>query len=116
MYCVICENIILTDKEKEAQPQKGRQEKPIVTETKRPQEQQMETNVEKKVAKRTIHSTDVFSSQTILSTLSTKMNNLNDRLKESEDPSELNRLFKSIKSCAEAIRACVEAGRVYDKA
>ncbi|KAG0770262.1 hypothetical protein G6F57_005552 [Rhizopus arrhizus] len=115
MYCVICENIILTDKEKEAQPQKGRQEKPIVTETKRPQEQQMETNVEKKVAKRTIHSTDVFSSQTILSTLSTKMNNLNDRLKESEDPSELNRLFKSIKSCAEAIKACVEAGRVQTK-
>jgi hypothetical protein len=58
---------------------------------------------------------DYFSFEVVVSTLSRKMNELTERTKECDDSKELAQLFKSIKSCAGAIQACVEAGQAYDK-
>lgn len=58
---------------------------------------------------------DFFSSEHVVSTLTIKMNELTERVKECHDPVALSKLFKSIKQCAGAIQACIEAGEVYDK-
>jgi hypothetical protein len=57
---------------------------------------------------------DIFSAKDVVSTLSSKMNELSERVKQSHDPKELAELFKSIKQCAAAIQACVEAGQTCD--
>jgi hypothetical protein len=139
MFCVICENIILTEEEalelekkeklkqeKEAKasnteiasqskPSKPTQPKPIhspiipqITEERKRQKTEPAPVSQKSCS-------DFFSSEHVVSTLSTKMNELAERVKECHDPIELSKLFKSIKQCAGAIQACIEAGEVYDK-
>lgn len=166
MFCVICENIILTEEEalelekKQQQQQqetlelekKKQQEALEVEKKKKQQEQEALRKKEEEEAqqrkKEIIHSpisplmtqqeerkrqkieytsfvsppvsdddlvSDHFSCKDVVSTLSTKMNELTERVKQSHDPRELSKLFKSIKQCAGAIQACLEANQACDK-
>ena len=141
MYCVICENIILTEEEAskvEENKSKKQQEEKKVEEKKMeekkvqkkmelthspPVQQQPEETKRQKIEYTSFvppvsdmneQECSIFSSESILSTLSIKMNELADRVKVSHDPKELEQLFKSIKQCAGAIQACAHAGQAYD--
>lgn len=134
MYCVICENIILTEaealevekKKKIEQVEEKKKQVHLVEEPKpvhspiQPKlaEDRKRQKVEKPTSSATpvkVEVSDYFSSDEVVSTLSTKMNELSERVKQCHDPKELGQLFKSIKLCAGAIRACMEAGQVCDK-
>lgn len=152
MFCVICENIILTEEEaaeienkKKAQQVKEQEALQLENEKKKqarkeqakreqekreletkeqlkkqvspteeePQKRQKTTATENERKYQQV--SDYFSSDVVVSALSTKMNELTERIKECNDPKELGALFKSVKSCAGAIQACVEAGQACDK-
>lgn len=155
MFCVICENIILTEEEAlelEKKQQQQQQEAIELEKKKKQQEQEALRKKEEEEAqqrkKEIIHSpisplmahqeerkrqkieytsfvtppvsdddlvSDHFSCKDVVSTLSTKMNELTERVKASHDPRELSELFKSIKQCAGAIQACLEASQACDK-
>lgn len=138
MYCVICENIILTEAEA-LQVEKNKKNKEVIAKREQGQQQQeqkpmhspispqmAEDRKRQKIEKSsfvtpvknnegTSDVSDYFSSEIVVSTLSTKMNELTERVKNCHDPKELGQLFKSIKLCAGAIQACVEAGQACDK-
>lgn len=129
MYCVICENYILSEEEalelenkkqksapepQPAQPKIEQQEentKPIHS----PIQTVYEERKRQKVDQEVTFTAGVFTSNVVVSTLSNKMNELSEKVKSCHDPKELVHLFKAIKECADAIKACVEAGEVYDK-
>ncbi|KAK4510233.1 uncharacterized protein ATC70_006406 [Mucor velutinosus] len=133
MYCVICENIILTEEEalalekkktlEQAAAPKPTQTKPVhspivsqVTEerkrqkTEAPAVSQINNN-----SSSSSTSSGFYSSKIVVSTLSSKMNELTERVKSCHDPTELIQLFKAIKQCAGAVEACLAAGQAYDK-
>ncbi|GAA5816706.1 hypothetical protein MFLAVUS_010238 [Mucor flavus] len=161
MYCVICENIILTEAEAAVVEQKkGQQQKKQQQQQQQEQHQQQQQYQQQQLQQqqqqqqqqlqqqqqeqqrhqsKLVHSPIVspiieerkrqkvepktseqsisthFSSTSVVATLSMKMNQLTERVKDSQDPTELGQLFKAIKLCANAIQACVEAGQVYDR-
>lgn len=147
MYCVICENIILTEAEaavveqRKGQQQKKQQqlEQQQGQEKQQLQQQQQQLQQQQQQQPKLVHSPIVspmieerkrqkiepktpeqnisthFSSTSVVATLSMKMNQLTERVKDSQDPTELGQLFKAVKLCANAIQACVEAGQVYDR-
>lgn len=134
MYCVICEKFIMTKEDTQTISTAVETKRQVVQEKqqefdKTAEKKEQEMTIERKEQERTIErkeqgtikrqkitsQSDLFSSQVVLSNLSAKMNDLNERIKVSDDPVELSQLFKCIKSCANAIKACAEAGRVYDK-
>jgi hypothetical protein len=126
MYCVICENIILTEEEASKLPQRQpKKEQPAEKELKPVhspivspiQEERKRQKVEQPVPVQSSSSDEVayFSSNVVVSTLSSKMNELTEKVKNCHDPVELGKLFKSIKQCAGAIQACVLAGEVCDR-
>ncbi|KAI7890146.1 uncharacterized protein EV154DRAFT_466062 [Mucor mucedo] len=134
MYCVICENIILTEAEalqveknkknkqaaeKREQPQAVEEVKPVhspvspkMAEDRKRQKVEKPTSLVTPVKEAV---SDYFSSEAVVAALSTKMNELSERVKQCHDPKELSELFKSIKHCAGAIQACMEAGQACDK-
>lgn len=145
MFCVICENIILTEeealevekkkeevlkKEEELNMRKQQEERefqqrkkeiihspispPLVQEERKRQKIEY-TSFVTPVSESNDFISDQFSCKDVVSTLSTKMNELTERVKRSNDPRELSELFKSIKQCAGAIQACVEASQACDK-
>lgn len=136
MFCVICENIILTEeealqveknKEKKLQEEKAEKVKerkkkvepvhspisPAVPEERKRQKIEY-TSFVTPISESNDVESDSFSPKDVVSTLSSKMNELSERVKQSHDPRELAELFKSIKQCAGAIQACVEAGQACD--
>lgn len=143
MFCVICENYILTEEEAAELENKKKQEtvkaeqkveaqmteklteqqetKPVHSPIQTIYEERKRQKIERETTPTTTATTtatlspEIFASSIIVSTLSSKMNELSDRVKSCHDPKELVNLFKAIKECADAIKACVEAGEVYDK-
>lgn len=144
MFCVICERFVLTEEEakrqqeqeeakqsekteqskKIEQSEKTKQSEKKKEPVKEPKRQVIEENEpertaelkEQEVIKRQrTKQYDLLASKPILSTLSAKMDYLNERVKTSVDSVELTQLFKSIKACANAIKACVEAESVCNK-
>ncbi|ORE00985.1 hypothetical protein BCV72DRAFT_253342 [Rhizopus microsporus var. microsporus] len=113
MYCVICENIIDPEGQQQQEVKKNENIKQQKKEDQSIKQETVNRTIAHKRQKTTTSS--VFSTKSILSTLAAKMDYLNEEVKETYDPSELAKLFDSIKSCAQAIEACVEAGKVYDK-
>ncbi|KAI8637094.1 hypothetical protein BD408DRAFT_425101 [Parasitella parasitica] len=122
MFCVICENIILTEEEalalekkkkfipkEEDQKEFPQSSVPQVTEDRKRQKLEPVTEVRPNIA------SNFFASEVVLSVLSGKMNQLTERVNECHDPCELSKLFKAIGDCAGAIQACVEAGHVYNR-
>ncbi|KAI7903119.1 uncharacterized protein BX663DRAFT_509619 [Cokeromyces recurvatus] len=114
-YCVICENVILTEQEilkykeqeeerkkksKEVKVQKPVESPPVIKEHKRQKLEPVKAS---------------FSSNHTISTLSMKMNELSERVALCHDPVELEQLFKSIKQCASAIKACNEISKICDQ-
>lgn len=134
MFCVICENIILTEEEALALERKKTLEQaaapaatapepaqtkpvhsPIVPQvTEERKRQKTEAPAVSQINSSSSNS-DFYSSQSVVSTLSSKMNELTERVKACHDASELTQLFKAIKQCAGAIEACLAAGQAYDK-
>lgn len=127
MFCVICENIILTEQEALALERKKTVEKATAlepTQTKPVHSPIVPQGTEERKRQKTqappavsqiSNSSDFYSSDLVVSTLSSKMNELTERVKGCHDPSELAQLFKAIKQCAGAIEACLAAGHAYDK-
>lgn len=117
MYCVICENIILTEKEalelenkkkqEKKQPKKPVTEKPVELAQKTTSKTTSETPNSKR-QKTTVHQA---GSNDVITTLSQKMDELAKRVEDCHDPKELCSLFKAIKQCASAIQACAEANK-----
>ncbi|KAI8357237.1 hypothetical protein BD560DRAFT_426389 [Blakeslea trispora] len=117
MYCVICENIILTEKEalelenkkkqEKKQPKKPMTEKPVELAQKTTSKTTSETPNSKR-QKTTVHQA---GSNDVITTLSQKMDELAKRVEDCHDPKELCSLFKTIKQCASAIQACAEANK-----
>jgi uncharacterized Zn finger protein (UPF0148 family) len=131
MYCVICENIILTEEEAsklpKQQPKEQPKEQPKTQSTEsesKPvhspivspvQEERKRQKVGQPAHVQLSDEAASFSPNFVVSTLSSKMNELAEKVKTCHDPVELAKLFQSIKRCAGAIQACVEAGEVCDR-
>ncbi|GAN08895.1 sjogrens syndrome scleroderma autoantigen 1 family protein [Mucor ambiguus] len=132
MFCVICENIILTEEEalalekkktlKQATTPEPNPTKPVHSPivpqaTEERKRQKIEAPAVSQINNNgtSSSSSDFYSSEIVVSTLSSKMNELTERVKSCHDPAELTQLFKAIKQCAGAIQACLAAGQAYDK-
>ncbi|KAL9554165.1 hypothetical protein MBANPS3_002933 [Mucor bainieri] len=142
MYCVICENIILTEEEalalerkKTLEQQQQQQQQtttttaaaplptkpvhspivPQVTEERKRQKIEAPAVSQISSANGSRSHSDIYSSEVVVSKLSIKMNELTERVTSCHDPAELTQLFKAIKQCAGAIQACLAAGQAYDK-
>ncbi|KAI8098123.1 uncharacterized protein B0P05DRAFT_501509 [Gilbertella persicaria] len=148
MYCVICENIILTEQEalekklketpkpvsikgvQSIEKAQSIQQEPIKQEPIKQEPTKQEPTKQEPIQHQPIkqepanpipsqatkrQKVDTFPSDSVVATLSDKLNELTERVKTSHDPIELSQLFKSIKQCAGAIQACVEASRWCDK-
>ncbi|CEP10303.1 hypothetical protein [Parasitella parasitica] len=135
MFCVICENFILTEEEASKLEKETKSASQEQDQKKSPQS--MEQSSSETTQTKLIHSpvapqlaeerkrqklepasdipVDLFASNVVLSVLSSKMNQLTERVKECNNALELSKLFKAIRDCAEAIQAYAEASQVYNK-
>ncbi|KAI8370896.1 hypothetical protein EDC96DRAFT_96627 [Choanephora cucurbitarum] len=119
MYCVICENIILTEQEAMELENKKKQD------SKKQAKQSVEPIQKSSITTATAAATDTpnskrqkvtstitqASSNDVVTKLSQKMDELAQRVENCHDPKELCSLFKSIKQCANAIQACIEVNK-----
>ncbi|KAI9282346.1 hypothetical protein BY458DRAFT_497910 [Sporodiniella umbellata] len=123
MYCVICEKYIgVEEQETEQQPPISVPVKTVpetlpIIDSKRNMENKeryIEPTIERKeVIKR--QKTKMLNTQPVLSTLSEKMDYLSKQLESTFNPVEVTQILKSIKACANAAKALVEAENVFNK-
>ncbi|KAI8971355.1 hypothetical protein BDB01DRAFT_750284 [Pilobolus umbonatus] len=124
LYCVICESTILTEKQAEERTKKLKM-KEIIPVEEEPIEEivqptpvfQKPRNIERKRPQSAEEVDDSSPSDaehqnpipdTIVTTLSEKLDQLTKRMKHCHDPAELILLFKSIKHCAQAMKSCLD--------